>query len=300
MKRFVMVLIACVACLAGTLGAGAAAARPAAGHKLAGTIFFFRENAADNGQNQYAMSPKGKSVHKLAHVGADFPVYPAPAAHLLAYTVSTGQFERGIGIATYSGKRKHLYKPKNLIAVYSISPNGKYLGLEFSGTAGKVTFEIATIKGKRVATLFGSASSVPPTILESWSPNNKQLAVMNDNGTTNLGTLRVYNLHGKVVRTLATKVSGSANGLSWSKTGIVAYTTGHDIAEVRGTGSNPHLLIALGANYPDGVSYSPNGAYLAYGVDVASGVDDLQVWRATSSGGSRTEITSKGSQPHWG
>ena len=297
MRRTANVVLVGLATLGVAAVAGPATAHPASTPKPTGTIFFFRENAAQNGQNAFSMTATGKKVHRVPHIGTDFPALPAPKAHEIISTVQPAQFVRSIGVSTYAGKVKHVYKSKTFDQVVSVSPNGKYLGAEISQSAG-AAFAITTIKGKNPKILF-SWTSVPPTVAESWNPTSTQVAVVDTNPNTNKSTLKIYNLKGKVVRTLLTGASLSG-GLSWSASGVLAYTTGHEIAEIRATGGNPHLLIDLGANYPYGVSYSPNGAFLAYGVDVVSTPDTFQVWRATAAGASRVEINGKGSQPHWG
>jgi Tol biopolymer transport system component len=58
------------------------------------------------------------------------------------------------------------------------------------------------------------------------------------------------------------------------------------------------VLISLGTSYPIGLSYSPDGAFVAYGVSTSTG--SRQIWRATAKGKSRTKLTSNGSRPIWG
>jgi len=296
MRRTATVALVGLATVSVAAVAGPATARPAATPKPAGTIFFFRENANQTGQSAFSMTGTGKKVHKVPHIGVDFPALPAPKAHEIISTVQPAQFVRSIGVSTYAGKVKHVYKSKILTQVISVSPNAKYLGAEIVHGAG-AAFAITTIKGKNPKILL-SWTSAPPNVAESWNPTSTQLAVVDTNPNSNKSTLRIYNLNGKVVRTLLTGASLNG-GLSWSASGVLAYGTGHNIAEIRATGGNPHLLIGLGSNYPFGVSYSPNGAYLAYGVEVMP-AETLEVWRATAAGTSRVKIDGKGSQPLWG
>jgi hypothetical protein len=299
MKPIAALALAAVTTL-GVLVATPATAHPGASgksHKPTGTIFFFRENHAGNGQNIFSMTAAGKSAHQVAHVDADIAAYPAPKAHVIAYGHTPAPFKRWLRIATYRGKIKHTYKPKNLVQVLSISPNGKYVGDELTGP--KVSFDIASGKGKTVATLFKAATSTPTDAKEAWNPNGKQIAVLATNEDTNKSTLKTYNLHGKVLKTLATNLAGGS-GVSWSTSGIIAYAVGRTILEVRDTGGATHVLIGLGTSFASGVSYSPNGAFIAYSVDTAATPSVEQLWRAKSDGTSRHRLTNKGSQPYWG
>ena len=61
------------------------------------------------------------------------------------------------------------------------------------------------------------------------------------------------------------------------------------------------MLLNAGADFPDGgLSYSPNGAYLAYGLNLATGVNVEQIWRVDSNGKHPHKISGNGTSPSWG
>jgi hypothetical protein len=302
MKHLATLAIAGLATVATLTAPTAATAHPAASPKPTGTIFFYRENAKGNGQNIYAMTAAGKSAHRVKHVQADTPVYPAPKAHLLVYTTRPSQFKRDLVIANFAGKRKHLYKPKNFVAVQSVSPNGKYLGIELAGSGENSEFAVATIKGKVIAKLF-SANVGNRQVAESWNASSTEVAVVNTSNSDPAASssLKIYSRKGKLVRTLLKNTGGSFN-VAWSKNGDVAFSLGNEISVVKDTGGTPRVLVNTSPNFPnDGLSYSPNGDFLVYGLYV-SGSDPTveQVWRVTSSGKKPHKLTGKGDEPLWG
>jgi Tol biopolymer transport system component len=302
MKRLTTLAIAGAATLAALTVPTAAAAHPTASPKPTGTIFFFRENAKGNGQNIYSMTAAGKSAHRVKHVQIDTPVFPAPKAHLLVYTVRPSEFKRDLVIANYKGKRKHLYKPKNFVGVQSVSPNGKYLGIELAGSGAKSEYAIATIKGKIVAKLF-SFSAATRQVAESWNASSTEVAIVNTSNSdpSASSSLKIYNRKGKVVRTLVKNTGGSFN-VAWSKNGDVAFSLGNDISVIKDNGGTPRVLVNTSPNFPnDGLSYSPNGDFLVYGLYV-SGSDPVveQVWRVTASGKKPHKLSGKGTEPLWG
>jgi Tol biopolymer transport system component len=301
MRAHIAVVIAGVASVAALTAAVPAAAHPAAAPKPTGTIFFFRENAARNGQNAFAMTAAGRSVHRQPHVQADTPVFASVSPKLLAYTFEPPktEFVRDLIVASYAGKQ-HKYVVKGLSQVLSISPNGKYLGLEVSGAVGKVNFEIATVRGRKIATMFSNNGE--NQIVESWNAKGNEVAVLNATSSGVVrSTLKIYNTKGRVVRTLV-KNAGPAFGLAWGANGDVAYAAVHDIWVVKDTGGKPHVLRSAGANFPDGgLSYSPNGAFLAFGLDVQTNTETVeQIWRVTAAGKSPHKITGNGTHPAWG
>lgn len=274
---------------------GSATARPAAGHKPTGTIFFLRETG--NGEHAFAMTAAGKAAHRVPHIPLDMSVYPASKAHLLAFTFNKGEFTKEIGISTYKGRLTHTASPTGLYNLISISPNGKYLGVEVFTHRGRFAYEITTITGKPVATLFSFATP-NPHVEESWRANSKELVVLNATAKARTtSTLKIYKVHGKVVRTLS-KNAGASFSVAWSAAGDVAYSTNDDINVVRQTGGKPHALVHSGVPLDGGLTYSPNGAYLAYGRD--TGHDNGQLWRVKADGTGTVKINQKGTAPAWG
>jgi WD40 repeat protein len=301
MKRLTTVAVAGLATIASLAGPTTAIAHPTSSPKPTGTIFFFRENSKGNGQNIFSMTGAGKSAHRVKHLQADTPVYAAPKAHLLVYAKRTSEFKRSLVVANYAGKPKHTYKPKNFIGLLSVSPNGKYIGMQTSGKGAKSNFEIATIKGKVVAKLF--AVTVERGIAESWNSTSNQVAIVNTSESTPdaSSSLKIYNLKGKVVRTVVKNTGGSFN-VAWSPSGQIAYSASTQIDVVKDTGGTPTVLYDATPNYPnDGLAYSPNGDFLAFGLYVGGSEPiEQQVWRIDANGSSPVKLTGKGTEPDWG
>jgi TolB protein len=273
-----------------------ALAAPAAAHaqatpKLTGRIFYLREG--HGGQHAFSITPTGKSNHRVRNVKLDTIVYPAPKAHLIVYSVVAGEFQRDLVVASYAGTVKHRYSPPGLDTVLSVSPNGKYLGVERSTHTGRFAFTIATITGRTVATLFHS-NNPDAGIAESWRANSKQVVLIDPKLRTS--TLRIYNRHGKLVRTLP-KIGSQAFSVAWSSSGDIAYSTNQGIVVTRDTGGKPHVLLKSSRLADGGLAYSPNGGYLGYGLDAGN---NGQIWRVNADGTNPVKITNNGAQPAWG
>lgn len=273
-----------------------ALAAPTAAHarttpKLTGRIFYLREGRG--GEHTFSVTPTGKSDHRVPKVKLDQNVYPAPKAHLIVYSVAAGEFTRDLVVASYAGTVKHRYSPPGLDALLSVSPNGKYIGVESSTNTGRFVFTIATITGRTVATLFHS-NNPDAAISESWGASSKQLVLMNPKLRTS--TLRIFNRHGKLVRTLP-KIGSQAFGVTWSSSGDIAYSTNEAIDVTRDTGGKPHVLLKSSRLSDGGLAYSPNGGYLTYGLDAGN---NGQIWRVNADGSNPVKITNNGALPTWG
>lgn len=273
-----------------------ALAAPAAAHaratpKLTGRIFYSREG--QRGQHTFSITPTGKSNHRVRNVKLDTMVYPAPKAHLIVYSVAAGEFQRDLVVASYAGTVKHRYSPPGLDNLLSVSPNGKYLGVESSTNTGRFVFAITTITGRTVATLFHS-NNPDAAIVESWRANSKQVVLLNPKRSTS--TLTIYNHHGKLVRTLP-KIGSQVLRVAWSSSGDIAYSTNQAIDVMRDTGGKPHVLLKSSRLSDGGLTYSPNGDYLGYGLDAGN---NGQIWRVNADGTNPVKITNNGAQLAWG
>jgi hypothetical protein len=272
-----------------------ALAAPAAAHaratpKLTGRIFYLREG--HGGEHMFSITPTGKSNHRVPKVTVDTIAYPAPKAHLLVYSVVAGEFTRDLVVANYAGTVEHRYSPPGLETLLSVSPNGKYLGLESTTNAGRFVFRIATITGRTVATLFHS-NNPDDGITESWRSDSKQVVLLKPK--LRKSTMTIYNLHGKLVRRLA--IGSQSFSVPWSSSGDIAYTTDQGIDVTRATGGKPHVLLKSSRVSDGGLAYSPNGGYLSYGLDADN---NGQIWRVNADGTNPVKITNNGAQPAWG
>jgi hypothetical protein len=297
MRAHTAFVIAGIASLAALSAAVPAAARPAASLKPTGAIFFSRVNATQTNQLNLVMTGAGTNVRHSP--GKRLSTFAASGARLLAYTADSGTTS-AIGIANFGGKQLHLYKPKGFVNVYSISPNGKYLGIEIDGKGQTQTYAISTLKGKVVAKLFSfNSSTILPEVDESWNSTSTQLVVLDSvtkTGTTTT-SLKIYNLHGKVLKTLV-KNAGLSFSVAWSASGDVAFSSGHLIKEIADTGGKVSTLLTS-KNFPDGgLWYSPNGGFLAYGLNI--GNTQQQIWRINSDGTHNVKLNANGYTPVWG
>jgi Tol biopolymer transport system component len=270
--------------------AAPAAAHPSAAPKLTGRIFYLREG--HSGQHVFSITPNGKSNHRGPNVKLDTIAYPAPKAHLIVYSVVAGEFTRDLVVASYAGTVKHRYSPPGLDTLLSVSPNGKYLGLESSTNTGRFVFTIATITGRTVATLFHS-NNPDAGIAESWRADSKQVVLLKPK--LRRSTMTIYNHQGKLVRRLA--IGSQSFSVAWSSSSDIAYTTNQGIDVTRATGGKPHVLLKSSRVSDGGLAYSPNGGYLVYGLDAGN---NGQIWRVNADGTNPVKITNNGAQPEWG
>jgi Tol biopolymer transport system component len=272
-----------------------ALASPAAAHpratKPTGRIFYLREG--NNGQHEFSITAAGTSNRRVRNVKLDTIAYPAPKAHRIVYSVAAGEFQRDLVVASYAGTVKHRYRPQGLDNLLSVSPNGKYLGVEKSTNTGRFVFAITTTTGRTVATLFHS-NNPGAAITESWRANSKQVVLMNPK--LHSSTLTIYNRHGKRVRTLP-KINSQAFGVAWSSAGDIAYSTNEGIDVMRQSGGKPRVLVKSRRLADGGLSYSPNGGYLAYGLDAGN---NGQIWRVNADGTNPVKLTNNGVEPAWG
>jgi Tol biopolymer transport system component len=275
-------------------GSGQASAHPPAGAKLTGKIFYLREG--NGGQRAFSIHAGGRSKHRLPNVKVETQVYVAPQAHLIVFTANVGEFTQQIAVANYAGRVLHRYSPAGLQAVVSVSPNGKYLGVESTDNTGRFVYKITTISGHTLGTLFSFRNSMP-VVEESWNASSKDVAVLNATPTAHpKTTLKTYNRHGKVLRTLV-KSAGPSYAVSWSRSGEIAYSTNQHINVVSHTGGKPRVLLTNSRLPDNGLSYSPNGAYLAYGLEAG---ENGQIWRVNADGTNPHLITGNGTVPAWG
>jgi hypothetical protein len=297
MKSALGLAVAGLAVTAGLALPSIAAARPTATAPTPkGTIFFSRENAARTLFQNVSMTGSGGSVHVFK--GPNERLLPVPRTKRLYYTVNTAPGVFQLDVATYSRKVTHVYKPKGLDAAYAVSPNGKYLGVDL-GSGQKDNYDLITTKGKVVAKLF-SAPIVTDEVWEAFNPASTQVAVLvrDEDSATPRSALRIYNRHGKLVRTLV-RNAGASEFVAWSKGGAIAYGVNHDVKVVKAAGGKPRVLFADSGDFPGfGLAYSPDGRFLAYGIVLPD--NSTQIWEAAADGSHRHVVNNDGYFPTWG
>lgn len=275
-------------------GSGKATAHPAAGAKPAGTIFYLR--AGHGGEHEFAIHPNGRANRRVPNVALDISAVVAPQAHLIAYLVTVGEFGRKLVLANYAGHVVHTYSSDSLIGLVSISPNGKYVGVETAGHTGPFSYKIMSTSGHSLGTLFKVGNKLP-VVAESWNASSKDVAVLDAPPTARpKTTLKIFNRHGKVVRTLV-KNAGASYAVAWSRSGDIAYSTSAQINVVRHTGGKPRVLLTNDKDPDNGLAYSPNGAFLAYALEAG---ENGQIWRVDANGTNPQLITRNGTTPAWG
>jgi TolB protein len=246
----------------------------------------------------WTVNPDGSDERQLIAGDTGGPAWSANGRRI-AYVG-----RRGIYVAHADGSAPRYLKHSRGDSAPEFSPSGRRI--VFQRPQPSVFPTASTIVSRRLHGSHGRTLTHSRSINASptYSPNGRWIAWVHASRGNARYSIFLMHPNGSAKHRIA--VGGSALGLDWSPAGThLAFTDARGIVVVSAQGSNLHVVVPRDIAFDSGISYSPDGRYIAFtgpASDTTSLVDGLDA--VTTDGQNlrtivNTGTASTGLDPAW-